>query len=41
VFTPLEATLTVDAQGMVEKADVPLTDELRMVQERVSVKGSL
>ncbi|WP_257461612.1 hypothetical protein [Archangium lipolyticum] len=37
---PLEATLTVDAQGMVEKAEVSFTGNLRMVQERVSVSGS-
>jgi hypothetical protein len=37
---PLEATLTVDAQGLVEKAELPFMGDLRMVQERVSVSGS-
>jgi hypothetical protein len=37
---PVKATLTVDAQGMVEKAVVPVGNNLEMVQERVSVTGS-
>ncbi|HYO52361.1 hypothetical protein [Archangium sp.] len=35
----LEGTLTMDAQGMVEKAVVPMGG-LEMVQERVSVRGA-
>ncbi len=37
---PVKATLTVDAQGMVEKAVMPVGNDLEMVQERVSVSGS-
>jgi hypothetical protein len=35
----VKATLTVDAQGMVEKTVMPV-GSLEMVQERVSVTGS-
>jgi hypothetical protein len=36
---PLKGTLTVDAQGMVEKMVLPMGD-LELVQERVSVSGT-